>query len=277
MNQRVLALLGALSIYSANAFAEDALPFPPLTSRQATAEDLLNVWRNQIAQYSHYTPGKAEIRDFQIKSNPAFHDLSDSAYVRFRPLGDDGKAESWNKLHCQDMFGHEAVGVQAGFAYDEVKQQWVFQNALSSLECSDAGEMTKAQIDDLLTVVIPPAPPKISVSDVSTPAKGSALRKAILLPLHEKLEAEMHKPLEFVIETMNVGGGFAWVTISVNEKGGKPIECVEDDSQSEYWMKLVDGKWKIMAENYCGSDTIVESGEAIGAPPQLVGGDKWPV
>jgi hypothetical protein len=65
-----------------------------------------------------------------------------------------------------------------------------------------------------------------AAAQVSTPARGSALRTAILDAVRPLVEAEVGKPVEFVVNDLRLLGEWAFVDLKPQRPGGGPVEYV---------------------------------------------------
>jgi hypothetical protein len=63
-------------------------------------------------------------------------------------------------------------------------------------------------------------------AQVTTPPSGTPLRTAILDAVRPIVEAEVGKPVEFVVQAMRVLGEWAFVDLRPQRPGGGPIEYV---------------------------------------------------
>jgi hypothetical protein len=63
-----------------------------------------------------------------------------------------------------------------------------------------------------------------AAAQAETPPKGSPLRSTILDGLRPMVEAEVGKPVEFVVTTMRVLGEWAFVIVQPQRPGGGKIE-----------------------------------------------------
>src|SRR5680860_882548 len=70
----------------------------------------------------------------------------------------------------------------------------------------------------ILNVAVPGA-----FAQPHTPARGTPERAAILDSLRPAIEAQLNPPVEFVVRTMNVSGGWAFVTVDPRRPGGGKI------------------------------------------------------
>jgi hypothetical protein len=147
---------------------------------------------------------------------------------------------------------------------------------------------TKDQLAELLNPPPLPVPPKVDQHDVVTPAPGSLDRTALLdavRPIYEKL---FGKPIVFQVQAIRVAAGYAFIMVHPERPNGSSIEkqvwdaaigaCEQTPASvaQEYWMKKVGGVWTIgLRNNFCADDSIVDGGDIIGAPPQLVGRTHW--
>ena len=57
-----------------------------------------------------------------------------------------------------------------------------------------------------------------------TPKRGTAERKAILDAVRPSVEADLFKPIEFVVTAMRVSGNWAFVILEPQRPGGRPID-----------------------------------------------------
>jgi hypothetical protein len=117
--------------------------------------------------------------------------------------------------------------------------------------------------------------PILSLKDVTTPAAGSAERKAIMDVLRKTVPDE-YQPVKFKVHNLKVGGGYATADVLPLKTNGQPVGCSEgDDVTSEFWLKKVKGQWTIIVSNICGGDPAFFEAKEKGAPPQLLGRNSW--
>ena len=117
--------------------------------------------------------------------------------------------------------------------------------------------------------------PIITLKDVTTPAAGSAERKAIMDVLRKTVPDE-YQPVKFKVNNLKVGGGYATASVLPLKANGQPVGCAEgDDVDSEFWLKKVRGQWTIIVSNICGGDPAFNEAMEKGAPPQLLGKNSW--
>jgi hypothetical protein len=76
--------------------------------------------------------------------------------------------------------------------------------------------------------------PVAALAQAETPAKGSPLRAAILDALRPMVEAEIGKPVEFVVDNMRVLGEWAFVMVRPQRPGGGAIGWAYTRYQSAY-------------------------------------------
>jgi hypothetical protein len=57
----------------------------------------------------------------------------------------------------------------------------------------------------------------------TTPGSGTPIRKAILEALRPAIEAKLGVNIEFVVTSMKVGDGWAFVQVEPQRRGGRPI------------------------------------------------------
>ena len=270
-------LIASLLLGASVVEAREGQNFPVPTTKNASSDELLNVWRRQIAPYTTSMVGAAKIIDMQMKTGPNVRGKTAVAYLRFQPLGEDGTVESWNKANCAEPSRPlNADGVQVLVDWSEKQQKWVFGSTINSLACADGPKLTQAEIDDRLALIPPPTPPKITAKDVTSPPPGSTERKAILDAIRVGYKGA-GRDVQFKVKTIKVAAGYAYLNVMPQYKNGKRVGCVEsDDLSSEFWMKQVDGKWTVAVNATCSGDPAIGLGEGIGAPPQIVGKDAWP-
>lgn len=74
----------------------------------------------------------------------------------------------------------------------------------------------------LLCVLAPVA--AAAGEELYTPPKGSALRASLLDAARPAFEQEVGAPVEFVVKTLNVMGGWAYGDVKLQRPGGVPID-----------------------------------------------------
>lgn len=84
--------------------------------------------------------------------------------------------------------------------------------------------------------------------DVREPARGSAERTAILDAVRPKVEAEMRGPVEFVVISLRVKGGWAFAQLEPQRPGGVPIDPAQTAHAAD--IDFMDGLtvWALMRE-----------------------------
>lgn len=78
----------------------------------------------------------------------------------------------------------------------------------------------------LVVLCLMVAGPKLAVADAFTPPRGSPLRTAVLDGVRPMVEAEVGKPVEFVVHYMGVAGEWAFVLLSPQRPGGGGIPYI---------------------------------------------------
>jgi hypothetical protein len=83
----------------------------------------------------------------------------------------------------------------------------------------------------------------------SSPGAGSPQRKAVLDALRPSVERQLGvHPLEFVVEEIRVGSGWAFVRVTPQLKGGGAVNNPEpeaDGVHTEAVLQQVGGKWRV--------------------------------
>lgn len=121
----------------------------------------------------------------------------------------------------------------------------------------------------------PASPPQAAspAPGVTTPAVGTAERKAILDVVRPRLEKMFGSPIQFEVQTMYVAGNYAFLSAHPMRPGGGPIEPAA-------WKKVVTGpcdhtpadvtvevlferkgkQWSVLEEgSLCTDEAVVES------------------
>lgn len=147
--------------------------------------------------------------------------------------------------------------------------------------------------DEMAMMVAPPplpAPPKVTMDEVTTPSPGSADYEGISAAVRPPFEALFGKPIALRYSMLRVAAGYAWVMVGPERTPGKPISakdwdqalggCEQDRAEAvaQYWMRKADGQWRIEwgeVNNLCATDSIGYHGWLIGAPPQIVELEEW--
>lgn len=268
MMARLLLLAGLLTSIPAHAFE-----FPK--DREASAEQLLDIWRYQQSNIVTDGIGPVRILDFQRRFFAPVRAVSGLAYVRFQPLDASGSYAGWNRSNCrgETLAGS---GLQLVFYWSDEEHRWLNQTSIGSTLCATEPDLSQAQIDKAIRLAEYSTPPRVAAGDVRTPPQGSTDRKAIL-DAARTLFGEKAPRIVFEVITLKVAAGFAWAVLMPRDRNGKRIGCIEgDDLQTELWLKQEAGRWSVKRGGVCTGDPVAPEGEVIGAPPELIGQKSWP-
>ncbi len=257
-------------------------------AREPNAQELIETWRSSN---KNLTGKRVDQERFEILDWRVVQGKYPRAFLQFRILPRRGDALAFARARCAGR--SRPVEIQVFFQWSGYLGAWVAQGSRGEGTedlCSDAPLWTADRIDRLLNPPPLPAPPRISMADVTTPGPGSAERAAIMNALRPRYEEAFGPPIAFKVETLRVAAGFAFVVVHPQRPNGAPIQqsawrkalgepCFQSPQSAghEYWMKLEGGAWKIGVKNsMCADDSISQEGDLIGAPPQLAGIDAWP-
>lgn len=150
---------------------------------------------------------------------------------------------------------------------------WTLDCSANAMQISPVHGPVHVQTVPLL--LVSDTMPVITLKDVTTPAAGSADRKAIMDVLRKTVPDEF-QPVKFKVNMLKVGGGYATAMVLPLKANGQAIGCAEgDDIESEFWLKKVKGQWTIIVSNICGGDPAYFEAKDKGAPPQLLGKNSW--
>ena len=109
----------------------------------------------------------------------------------------------------------------------------------------------------------------------TSPGPGTPERKAILDVLRPAVERELGvRPIEFVVEEIRVGGGWAFVRANPQRKGGGAIRNPDpnmDGVHTEAFLQRQGGRW-VLVEYGVGSTDVWFLGFCETTPPGLMGG-----
>lgn len=261
-------LAGLLAAVPAEAFE-----FPK--DREATAEQLLDIWRYQQSSLVKDGIGPVRVLDFQRRFFAPVRSVGGLAYIRFQPLDAAGDYAGWNRANCaaETLSGS---GVQLVFYWNGDERRWLNQSSIGSTLCATERDLSQARIDEALRIEDYPSPPKVAAGDVRTPPQGSPERKAILDAARALYGKEAAR-IVFEVATLNVAADFAWAVLTPRYTNGKRVGCIEgDDLRTELWLKREAGRWVVKSGGACTGDPVAPLGEVIGAPPQLIGQASWP-
>ena len=110
----------------------------------------------------------------------------------------------------------------------------------------------------------------------SSPAAGTPERKAILDALRPGVERELGvRPIQFVVEEIRVGGGWAFVRANPQRKGGGAIRNPDenmDGVHTEAILQRQGGRW-VVREFGVGSTDVWFLGWCSRTPAGLLG--QW--
>jgi hypothetical protein len=124
-----------------------------------------------------------------------------------------------------------------------------------------------------------------AVAQVATPPRGSPLRAAILDGVRPMVEAEVGKPVEFVVQQMRVLGEWAFVLLSPQRPGGGAIPYVYTryqaavdegffDNQVSALLRDTPSGWLVYEYNLGATDVPwVDWGQSYPVPPEVFPGN----
>jgi len=258
-------------------------------AREPGARDLIETWRS----FNKFMPNKRVDRErFEIIDRRVVLAAKEPrAFLQFRVLAPEGDALAFAASRCPGR--HEPIEIQVYYQWSPYLNAWVAQGERGEGTddlCSGGALWSADQIERLMNPPPLPVPPRISRTDLRTPGPGSPERAAIMDALRPRYEASFGPPIAFKVERLSVAAGFAFVVVHPERPNGGPIEeaawrkalgepCFQTPAGAthEYWMKREGGAWTIGVKNgMCADDSIVQEGDLIGAPPQLIGEDAWP-
>ena len=257
-------------------------------STEPTAADMIETWRsaNKLLPERRVDSERFEILDRRF--NPG---RVPRAFLQFRILPASGDAATWAASRCR---GHKGpIEIQVYYEWSKYLGAWVALTTRGEGNedlCSNAPLWRPDQIEQLVDPAPLPNPPRVSLSQVHTPPPGSPERAAIMNALRPRYESLFGAPIQFRVDKLSVAAGFAFVVGHPQRPNGAPIErgawtralgtvCYQEPTSvtHEYWMREVDGVWKIGRQNeMCADDSIVDEGDLIGAPAQIIGRQAWP-
>lgn len=87
-----------------------------------------------------------------------------------------------------------------------------------------------------------------SAQTYSSPGAGTPERKAVLDALRPKIEAKLGRPVEFVVEEIRIGQGWAFVRVMPQRPGGREIENPVEDRDgvhTEAFLRRENGRWVV--------------------------------
>lgn len=118
--------------------------------------------------------------------------------------------------------------------------------------------------------------PSIAAAQSHTPARGTPERAAILGGLRPVIEAQLNPPVEFVVRTMNVSKGWAFVAVDPQRPGGGKIafsstritdSSFYDGLTTYALLKFQSGRWHVIDKVIGPTDVAWEGwAKAYGAP-----------
>ncbi|PLW76221.1 hypothetical protein [Cohaesibacter celericrescens] len=110
----------------------------------------------------------------------------------------------------------------------------------------------------------------LAAGDSYTPQRGSAERKAILDAVRPSVEADLLKPIEFVVTSMKVANNWAFVVVEPQRPGGRPIDIRKTPVAAD--ADFFDGFTTYALVNYNGSRWI---SKAVVIGPTDVAWEPW--
>lgn len=259
------------------------------TSPKPSARQLIDTWR----EANSLLPGKNVDRErFLIFDRRLAEGKYPRAFLQFQILPPRGDALAFARERCPGQ--GRPVEIQVFYQWSDALRAWVAQGVMGdgaeNLCGANAKLWSPEQVESLLHPPALPVPPKILAEDVMTPPVGAPERAGIMDALRPRYERIFGPPIQFKVKKMRLAADFAYVIVHPQRPDGGPIEaaawkkalpepCFQSPAtiENEYWMQKRNGAWAIGLENgMCADDSIIEQGDLIGAPPQLVGMDAWP-
>ncbi len=257
------------------------------TDHSPSARALIETW---LALYDWPVNKRFDQERYEVLNYGVSWGNIGRAILALRLLPLEGDALSLARKRCPGRT--TPIDIQIYFIWSTYVNHWVAIDSRGDPGFESCPQpimlWTKEQLTELLNPPPLPVPPKVTRSDVVTPKPGSPDRLALLnavRPIYEKL---FGKPIVFHVDTMRVAAGYAFIAVHPERPNGAPIEkqiweaaigtCILTPTsvEQEYWMKKVNGTWRIALRNqFCADDSIADEGDIIGAPPELVGQSHW--
>jgi len=257
------------------------------SNRNPSAHALIETW---LGGYGWGKDKRFDLERYEIINRRVVWREYGRAFLQFRVLPLDGDAMALAAKRCPGR--NRPIEMQIYFQWSADYKYW---SALAERggdafhPCGDNKLWTSKQIELIVNPPPLPVPPNIAKKDVVTLRPGSPERKAILDGLRPNFETTFGKPILFRVSDLRVAAGFAWVIVHPQRPNGVQISkerwdaavgfCEQDLATviAEFWMRKRHDGWKVGWSNgFCATDSISQLGYLIGAPPQLVGLDKWP-
>jgi len=250
--------------------------------------DLIETWRSLNANMDEKRVDKEK---FEIVAYRVVPGKYPKAFLQFRIFSAEADPLAWAAARCHGR--DTPVELQIYFSWSQYLEAWVPLGARGEGDndlCAKQRPWTADQIEDIVNPKPLPVPPKVTLAEVVTPAAGSPERAAIMDALRPTYESLLGAPIVFRVDKLRVAAGFAWVVVHPQRPNGAPVaqqtwakafagQCFQDPRgvTNEYWMKKDGGVWTIGRKNdMCADDSILDEGDLIGAPPQLVDKPAWP-
>lgn len=121
-----------------------------------------------------------------------------------------------------------------------------------------------------------------SAGNVFTPERGTFLRKQLLDIVRPRIQADLNTRVQFVVSTMKVGGGCAFLAITPQHTNGRPIDInktryaadadMMDGLITYSLLKNTSGRWREVAYVTGPTDVAYEPWPAKYGCPRAVFG-----
>ncbi|MEI6745787.1 MAG: hypothetical protein WCL34_07490 [Methylococcaceae bacterium] len=117
---------------------------------------------------------------------------------------------------------------------------------------------------------------------------GTPERKAVMDALRVPVQKDLDVPVQFVVQTLNVVGSYAFMMGVPQQKNGKPINYLKTSHKEHYeseafddhitaLLKLNGKKWKVLTYNIGGTDVFFGCWwKEYNAPKSLFDGSALP-
>lgn len=114
-------------------------------------------------------------------------------------------------------------------------------------------------------------------AQVTTPPRGSPLRSAILDGLRPMVEAEVGKPVEFVVDDLRVLGEWAFALVTPQRPGGGAIPYTYTRYQARIDAGVFDNQATALLRQTPAGWLVYEYELGATDLPWVVWGDRYPV
>ena len=249
--------------------------------------DLIETWRSaNLAIEGKRSTGK--VRDPRLSRRPG---KNPRAFLQFQVFSAEADPPAWAARRYKGRAAPVELTGTINGAHLNARVPLGARGEGDDDLCARQTLWTAEQIEEIVNPTPLPVPPAVSRAQVVTPAAGSPERAAIMDALRPRYKSLFGAPIVFRIVKLRVAAGFGFRPRppATAQRRRDNAAGVDQGAGQGMLPEPAGGRTRILDEegrrrlddrrenrHVRRNDSIVEEGDLIGAPPQLVDKDAWP-